>query len=645
MRRMFTFAIGVRRVLPLGSAGLLRRALVVLSPVRRCLALAVAISLALAACLFSFANPVHAQTKEIASYQISVRLDVERKLLSGSEQISFLNDTATPAGELYFHLYPNAFRGFDSTFMRENPDAAQRSIGENNWGAMDLSALRIASGPDLLAGATLDDTVLRVPLPAPLLPGQTLRMETEFTVTLPRLIARMGYQGDQYTIAQWFPKLAVLTDRGWNAHQYHANSEFFADFGSYRVDITLPDRFVVGATGLPAGEKENGDGNKTLTFEASSVHDFAWVANPAFREAWAKAGNTDIRLLYPPEHEGIKERFLNSAVAALENFGSWFGPYPYARLTVADVPEKAGAGMEYPTLVTVSSSVPPYLGVLDAEQVTIHEIGHQWWYGMVATNEFEEAWMDEGFTTFSTRKLSDQLYGADRSMGDVLGLRIGQLATDRGEYMAVARLDPPDQNAWSFYGSGSYAGNVYAKVDLILTTLERYIGPDKMTDLLRLYFQRYAFHHPRTEDFLGVVREVVGNGYDRFFQQALYTSALFDYSVEPPNVERDGQGYKSSVTARRLEDGVMPVEVVTTFQDGHQERASWDGEARWQRYEYQRSSPAVKVEVDPEHRLALDTRWANNSYTAPFQAEPLFRRAADLLWLMQGWLRVLSAGF
>jgi len=260
------------------------------------------------------------------------------------------------------------------------------------------------------------------------------------------------------------------------------------------------------------------------------------VANPAFREAWAKAGNTDIRLLYPPEHEGIKERFLNSAVAALENFGSWFGPYPYASLTVADVPEKAGAGMEYPTLVTVSSSVPPYLGVLDAEQVTIHEIGHQWWYWIVATNEFEEAWMDEGFTTFSTRKLSDQLYGADRSMWDVLGLRIGQLATDRGEYMAVARLDPPDQNAWSFYGSGSYAGNVYAKVDLILTTLERYIGPDKMADLLRLYFHRYAFHHPRTEDFLGVVREVVGNGYDRFFQQALYTSALFDYSVEPPNV-------------------------------------------------------------------------------------------------------------
>ncbi|HEX2923042.1 MAG TPA: M1 family metallopeptidase, partial [Chloroflexota bacterium] len=369
------------------------------------------------------ASTAHAQAKEIASYQISVKLDTDQKLLSGSERISFLNDTANPVGDLYLHLYPNAFRGIDSTFMRENPEEARRSVAENNWGYMDLSVLRLASGQDLLAAATLDDTVLHVPLPAPLSPGETLQMETQFTVKLPRLIARMGYQGDQYTIAQWFPKLAVLTDSGWNAHQYHANSEFFADFGSYRVEITLPDRFVVGATGLPAGERENGDGTKTLTFQANSVHDFAWVANPQFREAWARAGNTDIRLLYPPEHDGVKQRFLDAAVAALENFGRWYGPYPYARLTVADVPERAGAGMEYPTLVTVSQEVPSSLGVLDIEQVTIHEIGHQWWYGMVATNEFEEAWMDEGFTTYSTRKLSDQMYGADRSMGDVLGLR------------------------------------------------------------------------------------------------------------------------------------------------------------------------------------------------------------------------------
>ena len=140
------------------------------------------------------------------------------------------------------------------------------------------------------------------------------------------------------------------------------------------------------------------------------------MANPDFREARAEAGNTEIRLLYPPGARGLGTRFLAAAVAALENFGAWYGPYPYPLLTVADVPESAGAGMEYPTLVTVSSALP-VPGLLLEEEVTIHEIAHQWWYGMVASNEFEEAWLDEGFATYSTRKLAERLYGRETSMG------------------------------------------------------------------------------------------------------------------------------------------------------------------------------------------------------------------------------------
>ncbi|MCL4369554.1 MAG: M1 family metallopeptidase [Chloroflexi bacterium] len=603
----------------------------------------VAVCLALAGVLLFPAAPAHAQAKEVASYHIAVRLDADQKSLAGSERIDFLNDTSHPVQELYFHLYPNAFKGPNSTFMKENRLAARHSLADDNWGGMEVSALRLASGYDLLPRSSVDDTVTKVPLPEPLAPGKSLQLEAVFSVKLPRVIARSGYwEGDHFTIGQWFPKLAALTEKGWVAHQYHASSEFFADFGGYRVEITLPDRFVVGASGVPMGEKSNGDGTKTLTFEARSVHDFAWTANPTFREARKRVGDTEIRLLYPAADEEFRERFLSAAGAAVENFGRWFGPYPYPLLTVVDVPSGAGDGMEYPTLVTVSSSGLPLEGTLMEEQVTIHEIGHQWWYGMVATNEFEEAWLDEGFTTYSTRKLVDQLYGEKGSMGNVLGLLVGQVATDRGEYLSIHRLDPVVQDSWRFYSSGSYGGNVYAKVDLILGTLEGYLGPEKMGELLRRYFQRFAFHHPRTEDFLAVVREVAGNQFDHFLQQALYSSAAFDYSVEAPDVGREGSQYRSAVTARRLGDGTMPVEVVTTFRDGQQEREMWDGEGSWQRYQYLRSSPAVKVEVDPEHKLMLDTRWANNSYTSWFNLQPILRRGADLLWLMQGWMKLLG---
>jgi hypothetical protein len=613
-----------------------------LSLLRRILFKSAICFLALAGLLAIAPGPVRAQPREIASYSIAVRLDAEKKTLQGSETITFLNTTSHPTQELYFHLYPNAFRGPDSTFMKESPADARRASAGNNWGGMDVTSLRLDSGEDLLPGASVDDTVMRVPLPRPLEPGQSLVMEAEFAVKLVRVIARSGYEDDHFTIGQWFPKLAVLTDAGWNAQQYHANSEFFADFGNYHVEITLPERFVVGASGVPAGEKSNGDGTKTLTFEAQDVHDFGWAANPTFKEARARVGQIEIRLLYQAAHEDRRDRFLKAAVAAVENFGRWYAPYPYPLLTVVDVPLNAGGGMEYPTFVTVETTDPPLPGILLEEQVTIHEIAHQWWYGMVADNEFQEAWLDEGFATYSTRRLVDQLYGEQDSLGSLLGFHAGQLAVDRGQYLAVKQLDPVVLDSWKFYDSTSYTGNVYGKAGLILSTVENYLGEEKMGEVMRAYFQRFAFRHPTSQDFVSTVRDVAGPQMDRFLQQALYSPAIFDYSADAPAVSREGNGYRSVVVARRLGDGVMPMDVVTTFQDGSQQRETWDGEAGWQRYEYLRPSPAVKMEVDPSHKLLLDTHWANNSYTIWFNAEAVLKRAADALWLMQGWLKIIG---
>lgn len=610
-----------------------------LPPAPLCAALVVVLAAVVAMALPTRA---YAQVKDVASYDIEVRLDAEAKRLEGRETVTFLNDVSQPVSELYLHLYPNAFRGPESTFMRENPAAARRAAATDNWGSIDVTALRLSTGEDLLAQAVVDDTVMRVPLPRPIGPGQSLRLSIDFSVKLPGVIARMGYRGDHFTIAQWFPKLAALTEDGWVAHQYHADSEFFADFGGYRVAITLPERFVVGASGAQVAEASNADGTKTLTFEAGSVHDFAWVANPDFREDRTRVGEVEIRLLYLAGHEDVKDRFLESAAAAVDHFGRWFGPYAYPLLTVADVPNGAGSGMEYPTLVTVSKYGIPLPGFLAEEQVTIHEVGHQWFYGMVASNEFEEAWLDEGFTSYATRKLVSELYGVETSIASLPGLHIGQLATERGQYLAVHQLDPVVQDSWEFYSSASYGGNVYSKASLILGTLEGYLGEEMMGRVMSGYFQRLAFRHPTTRDFIETVQDISGRDFERFFQDALYSSAAFDYSVESPGVAREGDVFRSAVTARRLGDGVIPVDVVTTFEDGHQEWEVWDGDARWQRYEYVRPSPAVKVEVDPERKLLLDTRWSNNSHTTWYNAEPVLRAAAALLWLAQGWLRALS---
>ena len=198
------------------------------------------------------------------------------------------------------------------------------------------------------------------------------------------------------------------------------------------------------------------------------------------------------------------------------------------------------------------------------------------------------------------------------------------------------------KNSWEFHSPASYQGNVYAKGDLVLGTLEGYLGEETMGRVMREYSARFAFKHPTSRDFVETVRQVSGRDLGRFFDQVLYSAAIFDYSVEPLETQRRDGAYSSTVTARRMEEGVMPVEVVTTFQDGHQERESWDGEAGWRRYEYTRNSPAVRVDVDPEHDLLLDVRWANNSYLAQPNPAPVQQRVADLLWLFQSTLKLLG---
>jgi len=197
------------------------------------------------------------------SYQISVRLDPGPHTLEGEQSLTWRNTTTRPADELRFHLYLNAFKNDRTTFMKESGGIHRGNrMREDGWGWIDLLSLRRHDGADLLPAAEFirpddanagDETVLRVPLAEPVAPGATIDLDMAFSARLPRVFARTGYKGNYHFVAQWFPKIGVLEEAGWNCHQFHYNSEFFADFGTYDVSITVPSEFVVGATGVRSG--------------------------------------------------------------------------------------------------------------------------------------------------------------------------------------------------------------------------------------------------------------------------------------------------------------------------------------------------------------------------------------------------------
>ncbi|MEW6233359.1 MAG: M1 family metallopeptidase [Chloroflexota bacterium] len=597
------------------------------------------------------AAPAHAsQAKAIASYRIEATYDAQAKTIAGKEIITYLNDSPEALAELYLHLYLNAFKDENTTWMRESRGVSRGFKADpQRRGWTDVTAISIVNGPDLLAASQVDETILRVPLPAPLAAGQAIQLAVEWQAQLPRVFARTGFAGDFVLAGQWYPKMAVY-DRGrWNKHQLHANSEFFADFGTYDVTITLPAELVVGATGLPQKETQNGDGTKTVSYRAQHVSDFVWTASPRYRSATRQVADTEVLLLYQPENEPLVPRYLTAAENALIYFGQWFGPYPHARLTVVDTPTDAGGagGMEYPTLITAGMGIPGLPTFLsDAgeahflEMVTIHEAAHQWWPMLVATNEMEEPWMDEGFADYATIRLLNQLYGKETSVANSPRLKFGYLYLHRGQYAMVPASTVIYGRAWELK---NYEVATYSKPALVLTTLEGYLGQERMLKVLQTYVQRWSWHHPRTEDFIAVVNEVSGEDMKWFFDGLVYGTGIVDYSLVRAETQRQKDGrYASKVVIERKGDVIIPVEILFCFGDGSTKREKWDGMGKTVEYTYSTPSPLVSAMADPQGKLAIELNVLDNGRTVNAQHGPWADLSSRWLFLMQQILQLIG---
>ncbi len=632
-----------------------------------------------------FADPLPEHAAAVVSYSIDVSLDPATHTLKGQERITWRNPSPEPVSELWFHLYLNAFRNTRSTFIRESGGQLRGDeMPEGGWGWTDVTRLTLADGTDLKRGATFehpdddnadDRTVLRVPLPSAVAPGAEIALDVTFAATLPRVFARTGYAGDYYLVGQWFPKLGVYEPPGmrgrlvggWNCHQFHANSEFYADYGHFDVRITTPARFVVGATGQMASAINNPDGTVTRRYTQDDVHEFAWTADPHFVEVTGHFSGTsdvtpgeyasaaalvgrpveemrlsdvNIRLLMQPAHMAQAARHLEAVRDALKYFGLWYGRYPYPTLTVVDPAYGAfgSGGMEYPTFITAGTSMLlnrwPFDKIRAPEEVTVHEFGHQFWYGLVGSNEFEEAWLDEGFNWYSTGRLVDRLYGSDVSLVSFLGLHIGHTDEIRAENSPSRQFDRMRAPAWQ-YSPGTYSFYSYSKPELALETLERLLGEPTMAKVMRTYSERFRFKHPSSDDFYATASEVAGRNLTWFFQSVAEGTEVVDYEVASVDSERQktDEGrlgdaptvtkapadppstgpYESRILLRRRGGVIMPQEVLLTFEGGRTERIEWDGTDRWKRLIRVTPDRLAAATIDPHHLVWLDVNWTNNS--------------------------------
>ena len=601
------------------------------------------------------------RSDRVVAYTLEAELFPDTHSVRGAGTIVWRNTSRVPADRVFVHLYLNAFKSGRTVFWRSplddfrgDPLDGPGRIDVEKFYAREMEKDLWPESP-ATPGDPQDATDIEIPLPRPIAPGDSLTIDMKWTSHLPTVTIRTGYSKSFHMVAQWFPKLARLEEDGtWSHFPFQRLSEFYADYGTYDVAITAPKSFVVGAVGALVSEDPAPDApapapaetaapapSDTATstasaptppaepvprtqrrYHAEDVHDFAFTAWDRFRALDdVSEDGVKIRCLFPEGYDTVARSEIDQVKFGLGYLGAAFGRYPYGTLTIVHPPSGAGeaGGMEYPTLITTGGlwwSGP--LDGRDIEIVTIHELAHQWFYGLVGTNENRWPFLDEGLTTYAEADALEAQW-PDASAAEVLGLRVGMPAIYRVGALRATRHVPVQTSAGGYISGEDYGALVYSRTGTALRTLGNVYGEALVRRAIGAYARRYRFAHPGPEQLFQTIREVVGEGAEAALRAALMEPTSVDYIVShlDSDPREDGKpGYEGHVLVRRLGEIRLPVDVLFVAEDGTTQRIRWDAAraAEWLRYEG--DEPLAAAVIDPEHRVLLDEDLSNNAKSA-----------------------------
>jgi hypothetical protein len=650
----------------------------------------------------------------VVNYDIAATLDPEKHTVDGQEKLTWRNRSDKEVRSVYLHMYLNAFEGNGSTMYHEQnfngfEFRSSVKIKDGEWGHIELG--KVSQGGADVAwtyvhpddGPATDHTVVRFDLPKPVAPGASTDLDIAFHDQLPRVVARTGYFGTFHLIGQWYPKIGVLelpgergaTEARWNVHEFHAFSEFYADFGNFDVKMTVPKGYTVGATGEEQGAPVEAGDKVTYHYVQGDVHDFAWTADnrtaKPLEGTYTGEGSptVKVKVLYPPEYEATAAPSLKATIDALGYFSKTLGPYPYKTVTVVIPPynaEEAG-GMEYPTFFTAdgySKINPDSVDQFFVDFVNIHEFGHGYFYGILASNEFEEPMLDEGMNDYWDHHMLRAENYKIHLMPSVLSKLGLDFATDpfeveRSGAVNNAPADETGENSWNRLSFNSY-GSVYTRTATLMRDLEEAIGRPTMERAMKQYYATWKYRHPSIADLQATLAQASGKPelVNRVFAQQVYTTQKVDDRVKTFTSEEDvplpttslvkgkyaevtqeqadkaaedqrkaweeknpnakeGTGpfpFRTTVILRRYGLAV-PQTLVVKFADGSSEHVVWNDDKRWARYIWVKPVKAVSAQLDPDELNYLDMNKLDDSRTIKADRSASTRWTSELESLIQ----------
>jgi hypothetical protein len=613
-----------------------------------------------------FVLPAKAYWQQHVAYDIHVSLIDSIHTLDGTLSVVYTNNSPDTLREVFFHLYANAFQ--PGSMMDERALVIHTApvydrihkLPESEWGKYWINS---ATADGRWVQFEITGTIMRVALTRSLAPGESTTIAFPFREQIPKQIRRSGWMsadGVEYSMSQWYPKICEYDFEGWH-HQEYISREFYGVWGDFNVEITLPSRFTVGATGeclnpsevghgydkIAAGEKEGIDLGGTVAahhavttwkFHASTVHDFAWVADDEYVHEWMTWQDTiTVHAIYKRwVQRWWQKNALAYSIHALSTYSELYGHYAFRNFSCTMAGD---GGMEYPQLIMITGYRPSPLSLAG---VIAHEVGHQWFYGMLGSNETREAFMDEGFTTFATTIAMNRLFGDNQEypgqQHSWLDWFVPKFSNKRDNYRGYQQIasqgyEEPLDIPHDWFREDVTAGQVYGKTAAILNMLEYTLGDSTFAAGMKEYFAEWHFKHPHLLDFKRVIEKTAHTDLDWFFDEWFKTTRTVDYAAGEVGSSPISTGYETTVTLHNNSLAVMPIDILMNYTDGTSEAAtiplatnqgrdyhkdgvsmffpSWDWTAPEYNGTIQTPKHVSSFEIDTSWRLQ-DLNWLNN---------------------------------
>lgn len=547
------------------------------------------------------------------NYKIEARLDDKSHYVHANIEMEYINHSPDTLSEIYIHLWPNAYKNQKSSLAKQlarEGDYFMYYFQGKDRGGIDSLSFQVdqQNAEYTLYNDYID--IAKIVLKKPLAPGASMVISTPFRVKLPSgSISRLGHIGESYQITQWYPKPAVYDQNGWNPIPYLGQGEFYSEFGSFDVSITLPANYTVGATGdlqtvseikrleslaqLPVSEKPSNEfpasstEMKTLRYTQKNIHDFGWFADKRWivrkGEAIMPSGRVVTTwAMFTPRNAELWAKGTEYIADGLISYSQWVGEYPYDQCTAVDGTISAGGGMEYPNVTVIGNTSSAF----QLAQVIVHEVGHNWFYGILGSNEREHGWMDEGINSFmetltmENKFPNSKIYDGvlDEKIGKILGLDKFPLNYQNELFYQFAGRPGKDQaiqTSSEEFSSMNYGAIMYKKTGLAFNYLRNYLGDDLFKKCMNTYFDEWKFKHPQPEDLEAVFERVSERNLDWFFHNVITTDHPLDYKAQKFKFDGDN----SELTVMNAGDVPAPFSV-SVFRGDQEVSSQWhDGVA------------------------------------------------------------------